>query len=182
MSASADARGHARAAAAFAVVAVRQGLPLESADILPTIIPAKFNPEPDVLRTQIASASARLNQAEADAWLDALPDPAAVAKFTALATTAGALCISDGKEGKSAGGDSQQDALYTMWLIARVLDYDEPEARGRWIMQRVMAALEILVQDGEAAWDRVRAELEQRGRLTGDEVRALVAESDAQSK
>ena len=41
-------------------------------------------------------------------------------------------------------------------------------------------ALMILVQDGEAAWERVRHELEQRSYLSGDEVRALIAESDAE--
>jgi hypothetical protein len=39
----------------------------------------------------------------------------------------------------------------------------------------------ILVQDGEVAWNRIRSELEQRGYLSGEEVRALIAESDAEA-
>jgi hypothetical protein len=60
-----------------------------------------------------------------------------------------------------------------------VLEHEDPEERKNWIMQRVKDALVILEQDGEAAWDRVRLELEQRSHLTGEEVRTLIAESDA---
>jgi hypothetical protein len=67
-----------------------------------------------------------------------------------------------------------------MWEIARGLGYDDPEERKRWIEQRVIDALMIVVQDGEAAWERVRHELEQHSYLSGDEVRALIAESDAE--
>jgi hypothetical protein len=95
-----------------------------------------------------------------------------------MATMTGGLCISEAREGR-ANGDRQQDAAYRMFLIAQVLEHNEKEERKEWIMQRVMDALAILVQDGEAAWDRVRLELETKQHLTGEEVRALVAESDA---
>jgi hypothetical protein len=69
---------------------------------------------------------------------------------------------------------------FMMWEIARGLDHDDPEERKRWIEQRVSDALMILAQEGEAAWNRIRSGLEQRSYLSGDEVRALIAESDAE--
>jgi hypothetical protein len=51
--------------------------------------------------------------------------------------------------------------------------------RNHWQRQRLLDADAILSQDGEAAWDRVRLELENRRYLTADEVRALVAQSDS---
>ncbi|MFL5403894.1 MAG: hypothetical protein ACJ8BF_13865 [Gemmatimonadales bacterium] len=80
----------------------------------------------------------------------------------------------------ASGSLGVQTAACMMWEIARGLEHDDPEGRKRWIEQRVIDALMILVQDGEAAWNRIRSELEQRGYLSGDEVRALIAESDAE--
>jgi hypothetical protein len=150
---------------------------LEHVDTLPTITTAASDPS-EAEQTAVATASATLGVGT-EAWVDALPDPAAVAKMTDVATMAGALCISEGKEGRTSSDGGQEQAIYKMYLIAKVLDYEDPEQRKEWITQRVMDALLILEQDGEAAWDRVRAELEKTGHLTGDEVRALVTESDA---
>jgi hypothetical protein len=49
--------------------------------------------------------------------------------------------------------------------------------RNHWLRQRLLDADAILSHDGEAAWDWVRLELENRRYLTADEVRALVAQS-----
>src|SRR5215213_5045699 len=76
-SGSMSARANARSAAAFAVVAVRRGLPLESVDILPTIVPADLDPLDEDVQ-MVAGSCAKLAQRETKAWLDALPDPAAV--------------------------------------------------------------------------------------------------------
>ena len=177
---NASAQSYARSAAAFAVVGVRLGLPVESVDTIPRITQAKIQPE-EGERKAVAGSCARLVESELEAWIDALPDPAAVAKLTDVATMAGALCISEGKEGRTVKDSlGAHTAAYMMWEIARGLGYDDPEERKRWIEQRVIDALMIVVQDGEAAWERVRHELEQRSYLSGDEVRALIAESDAE--
>jgi hypothetical protein len=173
-------RSNARAAAAFGVIAVRRGLPLESVDIIPAIASFKRSPEED-FQTAISDGCATLVDGAGEAWVDALPDPEAVARLTDMATMAAGLCISEGKEGRTAGdGDRQQSAAYRMFLIAQVLEHNDKEERKQWIIQRVIDALTILAHDGEAAWNRVRTELETKQHLTGDEVRALVAESDAQ--
>jgi hypothetical protein len=175
-----NAKSYARSAAAFAVVGVRLGLPLESVDTIPQITLAQINPEEEE-RKAVAGSCARLVESELDAWIDALPDPAAVARLTDVATMAGALCISEGKEGRTVKDSlGAHTAAYMMREIARGLDHDDPEERKRWVEQRVLDALMILVQDGEAAWNRIRSELEQRGYLSGEEVRALIAESDAE--
>jgi hypothetical protein len=175
-----NAQSYARSAAAFAVVGVRLGLPLESVDTIPQITLAQVNPEEEE-RKAVAGSCARLVESELDAWIDALPTPAAVARLTDVATMAGALCISEGKEGRTVKDSlGAHTAAYMMWEIARGLDHDDPEERKRWVEQRVLDALMILVQDGEAAWNRIRSELEQRGYLSGEEVRALIAESDAE--
>jgi hypothetical protein len=176
-----NAQSYARSAAAFAVVGVRLGLPLESVDTIPQITLAQINPE-EGERKAVAGSCARLVESELDAWVDALPDPAAVARLTDVATMAGALCISEGKEGRTVKDSlGAHTAAYMMWEIARGLDHDDPEERNRWVEQRVLDALMILVQDGEAVWNRIRSEPEQRGYLSGEEVRVLIAESDAEA-
>lgn len=174
-----SSESYARSAAAFAVVAVRRGLPLESVDTFYTIAPVNLGPGEDE-RPAVAGSCAKLVDGEAEAWVDALPDPAAVAKLTDLATMAAALCVSESREGRMPGdGIGQGDAIYTMYIIAEGLDFEDREERNRWLIQRLLDAHAILVQDGEAAWVRVRLELEKRGYLTGEEVRALIAESDS---
>jgi hypothetical protein len=170
-------RSNARAAAAFGVIAIRRNLPLESVDILPAIASFQKSPTED-LHTAISDGCATLMEGAGEAWIDALPDAEAVARLTDMATMTGGICISEAREGRTSG-DRQQDAAYRMFCIAQVLEHNEKEERKQWIMQRVIDALAILVQDGEAAWDRVRLELETKQRLTGEEVRALIAESDA---
>jgi hypothetical protein len=91
VSPSARERSNARAAAAFAVVAIRRGLPLDCVDTLPTITTAAVDPAEEE-HTAVAAASPTLG-VETEAWVDALPDPDAVAKMTDVATMAGALYL-----------------------------------------------------------------------------------------
>jgi hypothetical protein len=180
MSRPKNARSYARSAAAFAVVAVRRDLPLESADTIPMITTAMISLTEEEDRKAVAGSCATLTEGAAVAWVDALPDPAATARLTDMATMASALCISELKEGRLPGDDvGQLETMNIIYLIAEALDLYEGE-RDRWVEQRIKDAFAILMQDGEAAWDRVRFELERRSYLTGDEVRALIAESDAE--
>ena len=45
-----------------------------------------------------------------------------------------------------------------------------------WIKLRYAKARDVLMQDNGAAWEWVTDALLERGRLSGDEVRAIVAE------
>ena len=88
-----NARSSARSGAALAVVAVRRNLPLESVDTFATITSADAGPGKREPRA-VAGSCARFIEGEPEAWLNALPSPAAVARLTDLAAVAAALCMS----------------------------------------------------------------------------------------
>ena len=58
---------------------------------------------------------------------------------------------------------------------------DPPPAVREWLAAQIKEADRVLHVDGGAAWDRVMAALLRKKDLTGDEVRALVAEVDRES-
>lgn len=75
---------------------------------------------------------------------------------------------------------AHRDDVYGVLQCASALDIGNSTADAavrEWLSLRCSAAAEVLIdEDDGAAWDRVTAALLERGRLSGDEVRAIEAE------
>jgi hypothetical protein len=164
-----------RSAAAQAVVAVRLDLPLDSADIYLRVRPSQWG------QLVLSGATVTYEKGFLRRCLAAVPDSTAAEKLSAFATVAGGLCVAatlDQRRPEEALG--QQLAFRQMYQVARALgigDMREPAARA-WIKDRFLEALSLLIVDGQAAWNSVANALQERGELTGDQVRTLVEGSD----
>jgi hypothetical protein len=127
-------------------------------------------------KTVVGGGAADLPPGTAETWVKRLPDLEALNGLTALATMSGGICVSEGTEGRYPGSLGQEGALQQMMAIAGKLGLTQPTEVKKWVALRVQEANELLIQDGGDAWDKVMAALLQKGHLSGDEVRAIVAE------
>lgn len=161
----------ARHEAAHAVVSVRLNLPL-----VYTHIRRQTITEGD--ETFVSLGFTSIEEGSARGWIDALPDPVARERCEALALQTAGGPAADLRAGLRLGDVSHEGDMRGLVAMAGALGIGD-EARPKWLSDQCNAAAVLLEAcDDGAAWDRVRAVLERKRYLTGDEVRDLVAESD----
>lgn len=175
----------ARHEAAHAVAAVRLNLPLDYTTIRKQVVAGdqgaggRRSYSND---TAVSVGYTTLVEGSAQAWADALPDPVARERLEALAIQCAAGPAADAESGIRLGDVSHQGDLQGLLMLARNLGIghstDEAPVR-EWMAEQCLLADALLSgSDDGAAWDRVRVALARKRHLTGDEVRALVGESD----
>jgi hypothetical protein len=179
-------RALARHEAAHAVVAVRTGLPLEYTTTRggrPLNFKVEDRDQETAGETRTVSDHLLLQ------WFDALPDPKARAKIDSVVacTAAG---IGEGIGIRKVGWEDEThrgDLLKVLRIlrnlrrggvIQETTSPEDPEGRA-FITSAVDRAEEILMRDNGVAWERVTTELLRKKYLTGVQVRAIVAASDA---
>jgi hypothetical protein len=151
------------------VVAVRLDLPLNTTEI----------------RIQPGSVGGvTLDKATVDQWTQSPSEPASRERIQALAVVAAAGFVAAAFSGfpqdhptLSHDLDAILSADARMMGVKLTRDPNEP-ALHAWITDRISDARAILQADDSLAWNRVRSALSKKKRLTRDEVRRLVRESD----
>lgn len=171
--------------AAHAVVAVRLGLPLAYTDITHRVMTAGEGGPGTMAslnegETCVSSGYTTLVEGTSVAWQKALPDPKARESLEHLGAECAAGIVAEMSGGAKEDDWAHRDDLYGVLQCASALgigNSTEEEAVRDFISSRYQRAVEVLIdEDKSAAWGRVTAALLERERLSGDEVRDIVAE------
>lgn len=121
-----------------------------------------------------------LTEGTALRWADALPDPDARANLEALAAQVAAGVVAELDAGRDLNSLEHRDDFYQMVQIGGALGYGSSStdpAMQSWMKAVTERAAELLAVDAGEAWDRVTVALLRKGRLSGEEVGALVNQS-----
>jgi hypothetical protein len=134
----------------------------------------------------VSSGYTGLVEGSARAWQRALPDPDARKALVGFAAQAAGGIVAEMARGASPFGAECRDDLFGVVQIAGVLGVgnssDEEDVRA-FVSAAVATAKEALEgRDDGIAWERVTTALLRKTALTGDDVRAIVREADAEQE
>lgn len=120
-------------------------------------------------------------------WLDALPDPEACANLERVSVETAAGIVAEAKMGATLDDEANRNDIdqlmkQAVTLLRVKFEHAAPPPVVReWRDAQIAEAARVLHVDTGAAWDRVAAALLRKKHLSGDEVRALVAQADKAS-
>jgi hypothetical protein len=176
-------RADARHEAAHAVVSVRMELPLEATSIVRAEAHATLSAIKGVVLKSVGYTN--LVSGTVKSWEAALPDPIARQSFEKFAVQGAAGIYAEMSRGSHMFSPEHRDDLEMLVKIASRLgvgNSTDEEAVRNFVDTAVSNAEAVLTQDTGVAWERVTTSLLRKKRLTAQEVRRIVQESDTDSQ